>query len=285
MKKKDKNIQLLEKQSQIENAELEKRRLYGRLSTAGLILLLGFLYSRYAIKQRIIKILKESEKVVTDKNLALADLLKDNEWLLKEIHHRVKNNLHMITGLLHSQSRYITDKTALSAILDSENRVRAMSLIHQKLYKSDNTSNVYMPEYIGELIENLKDSYKTGVAILFSVEVMPIFLEVLIALPIGLILNELITNSIKHAFPNSDDNQIVVRLFTNADEINLYVADNGGGLPEGFTVENTDSFGMILIRGLIDDLGGIMTLETKLGTAFSIKFTRTQPLGIETSLI
>ncbi|WPU99041.1 sensor histidine kinase [Mucilaginibacter sp. cycad4] len=274
--KKDKNIQLLEKQSLVEKSESEKRQLLIRLSTAGIILLLvllGVLYNRYLLKQRNVKLLQERERTVSNKNRVLAKLLKDNEWLLKEIHHRVKNNLHMITGLLRLQARHITDTTALDAIHDSQNRVIAMSLIHQKLYKTDNKSNVYMPEYIDELVRNLRDCYKTGQQIVFDIDVMPFVLDVSQALPIGLILNELITNAIKYAFPYSNQDRITIKLSSaNSNEINLYVSDNGQGLPDGFKIGNPQSFGMILIQGLVDDLGGTMFFESKNGTILSLTF-------------
>ena len=130
----------------------------------------------------------------------MGDLLKDKEWLIKEVHHRVKNNLQMVISLLNSQSIYLNDEAAVVAIQESQRRMHAMSLIHQKLYQSENVGVIDMRAYINEFISYLKDIFETGSSIRFEQDVDPIKLDVGQAVPVGLILNEVITNSIKYAF-------------------------------------------------------------------------------------
>jgi two-component sensor histidine kinase len=273
---KDKDIQLLKKQSLIEQGRLESKKMIGNLALGGLallLILLGVLYNRYQLKKRNISLLQEKHKEISTKNITLEQLLHDNEWLLREVHHRVKNNLQIVMSLLHSQSAYLKDEVALHAVMDSQHRVQAMSLIHQKLYKSDNATSIYMPEYISELIDYLKDSFKTELSVFFSLDIAPIFLDVLHAVPVGLILNEIITNALKYAFPHTENDTITVRLFCAGDgEVSLYIADNGRGLPKGFDIENTNSFGMLLVKGLIEDLGGAFIIQSINGTVLTTNF-------------
>lgn len=273
---KDKNFLLLEKQSNIEKEESEQRKKLGNMLVAGVILLLvllGLLYNRSRLRQRNIVLLETAKNEVSDKNIILQKLLQDNEWLLKEVHHRVKNNLQIVMGLLQSQTAYLKDEGALNAVLDSQHRVQAMSLIHQKLYKSVDTANIYMPEYIGELVDYLKDSFKTGLRIVFGLEIAPIVMDVIHAIPVGLILNEIITNSLKYAFPHSELDEIKIKLSNGDDnEIKLVVSDNGKGLPESFDIDHAESFGLVLIRGLIEDLSGTFLLQNKNGTTITLTF-------------
>jgi two-component sensor histidine kinase len=278
--RKDKDILLLKKQSLIDQEKYKRKRADGNLLLAGIFLLLILLvaiYSRYLLKQRNILLLQEKQKEISGKNIALEKLLNENEWLLKEVHHRVKNNLQIVTSLLHSQSAYLKDETALNAVLDSQHRVHAMSLIHQKLYKSANSTSIYMPEYIEELVQYLKDSFKTGLGIIFSLEIEPLMLDVVHAVPVGLIVNEIITNAVKYAFPFGGNDQIVIRL-TSLDDgnIQLKVADNGRGLPKDFDIDQSNSFGMTLIKGLIDDLSGTCSVESSGGTMVTVCFGITQ---------
>src|SRR5262249_22759774 len=145
---------------------------------------------------------QKNNKMVTQKNEQLQYLLKEKEWLVREIHHRVKNNLQIVMSLLNSQSAYIDNEPALTAIHDSQHRVQAMSLIHQKLYNSENLSSIEMSNYIRELAYNLRDSFNAGKHIRFNFNIESIEMDVSQAVPVGLILNEAITNSIKYAFPD-----------------------------------------------------------------------------------
>ncbi|HJY13883.1 MAG TPA: sensor histidine kinase, partial [Flavobacterium sp.] len=149
---------------------------------------------------------------------------------MKEIHHRVKNNLQTVISLLNSQSAYLDNDMALSAIKNSQHRIHSMSLIHQKLYNAENISTINMPNYIKELVEYLKESFNTGQRIRFEINVAPLELDVAQAVPLGLILNEAITNSIKYAFPDDRNGMVYIKLESTADKRYLLaISDNGIG--------------------------------------------------------
>jgi two-component sensor histidine kinase len=198
--------------------------------------------------------------------------LTEKEWLLKEIHHRVKNNLQIVMSLLNSQSAYIDNEPALTAIHDSQHRVHAMSLIHQKLYNTENVSSIDMSSYIRELANYLGDSFNTGKRIRFEYNIAPLEMDVSQAIPLGLILNEAITNSIKYAFPDGRNGMISIALSnTGSNHYLLSISDNGIGMPAHFTVKKPGSLGMSLMAGLSEDLDGSFTMENNKGT--NIKFS------------
>lgn len=270
------DIGLLTKQTQLQQAQAAKSRIFRNMMIAGLfvlLLLVGLIYNRYRLKQQKNLELECQQKEIFDKNRQLERLLAENEWLLREVHHRVKNNLQVIISLLKSQSSFLHDKAALAAVVESEHRVYAMSLIHQKLYKSNNVSSIDMPEYIGDLVEYLKYSFQGSGKLWFDLHVAPVKLDVQQAVPVGLILNEIITNSFKYAFPCTGEDRITVRLSATEDGgLSLIIADNGRGLPKDFDQEQNQSFGMLLIAGLTEDLEGSLEIESQQGTVFHIRF-------------
>ena len=279
---KEKDIQQLQDGAKLQKTALaqsnQSRNFYSG-GVAMLLLVLVFGFSRYRIKQQANAQLLIKQAEITEKNEDLGRLLRDNEWLLREVHHRVKNNLQIVMSLLNSQSAYLEDEKASSAIMESQHRVNAMSLIHQKLYKSSNVSNIFMPEYINELVDYLKESFNTGHNIQFKVEIDPINLDVLHAIPLGLILNEVITNSIKYAFPKGLDDTINITLSAiSFYEVIMIVEDNGKGLPEDFETGKKNSFGFTLINGLTEELGGQMTIKKEHGTQLTFLF-KTDPPG------
>jgi two-component sensor histidine kinase len=288
-KNKEQKIALLNDQSKIQKSELQKSKLLNNLAIGSLILLLitiGLLYNRYRLKQRNHAKLELKEKEINQKNLNLRHLLDEKEWLLKEIHHRVKNNLQTVISLLNSQSAYLDNDMALSAIKNSQHRIHSMSLIHQKLYNSENIATINMPNYIRELVEYLKDSFSLGQRIRFEVKVDPLELDVAQAVPLGLILNEAITNSIKYAFPNDLTGMIYVKL--EAIEGNRYlltISDNGIGTATDFTETKANSFGMSLIKGLSDDLEAKFTMENNNGTILKIEFSQEFPINQKRQMI
>jgi len=225
-----------------------------------------------ALEAKQIEINQKNEslqQVVREKD----NLLAEKEWLLKEIHHRVKNNFHIVASLLEIQSSYLKNKEALSAIKDSQHRINSMSIIHQKLYQSETFSIVNMPDYIYELVEYLRDSYGIREDVRFSLQIDNIELNHASAITLGLILNETITNSIKYAFARMKHGQISISLTQiSASQLLLGIADNGRGLPGDFDSKNGASMGMELLRGLSDDLGGTLTIETKNGTHIKVIF-------------
>ena len=266
-KKKEDQIALLDKQSQLEKANLKQAVLVKNVTIVGIIgafIIAGLLYRQNRVKQR-------NNNLITQKNDQLQHYLTEKEWLLKEIHHRVKNNLQIVMSLLNSQSAYIDNEPALTAIHDSQHRVHAMSLIHQKLYNSENLSSIDMSIYIRELVSYLSESFVTGQRIRFELNVDSLELDVSQAVPLGLILNEAITNAIKYAFPDGRNGIISISLSrASGDQYLLSISDNGIGMPT--VVKKTGSLGMTLMKGLSEDLDGIFSIENKNGTSIKISF-------------
>ncbi len=282
-KNKEQKIKLLDDQSKLQESELHKSKILNNLSIWSLILLLitiALLYNRYRLKQRNHAKLELKEKEINQKNINLRHLLDEKEWLLKEIHHRVKNNLQTVISLLNSQSAYLDNDMALSAIKNSQHRIHSMSLIHQKLYNSENISTINMPNYIRELIEYLKDSFNLGQRIRFEIKIEPLELDVAQAVPLGLILNEAITNSIKYAFPDDRTGMIYITLeATTENRYLLTISDNGIGVDSDFSGKKINSFGMSLIKGLSDDLEAKFSMENDNGTILKIEFSQEFPIN------
>jgi PAS domain S-box-containing protein len=200
--------------------------------------------------------------------------LQEKEVLLKEIHHRVKNNLQVISSLLNLQSNYIQDPQTLKIFQDSQNRVRSMALIHEKLYRSENLAQIDFGDYIQELTAFLfraQNAHEQGITL--NLHTDRTLLNIEKAVPCGLIVNELISNTLKHAFPNGRGGQIRIEFHTNGhNQLNLVVADDGIGFPADLDFQATESLGMQLVNTLTDQLDGIISLERQPGTKFSIRF-------------
>ncbi|MDQ6473005.1 sensor histidine kinase [Flavobacterium sp. LHD-80] len=280
---KEQKIKLLDKETDLQETALKKSKLLNTLSIWSLILLVLFialLYNRYRLKQRTNAELELKEKEINQKNINLRHLLDEKEWLLKEIHHRVKNNLQTVISLLNSQSAYLENDMALSAIKNSQHRIHSMSLIHQKLYNSENISTINMPNYIKELVEYLKESFSLGQRIRFDLKIDPLELDVAQAVPIGLILNESITNSIKYAFPTDRTGMIHITLeATSENRYLLTISDNGIGFDTNMNAKKINSFGLSLIKGLSDDLDAEFSLENQNGTILKIEFSKDFPIN------
>lgn len=182
----------------------------------------------------------------------------EKELLIKEVHHRVKNNLQVLSSLLHLQSRHIQDETALDALREGQSRVESMSLIHQKLYVGDNLAAVDMPDYLHHLGNTLLDAYRLDDGrISISYEIAPLQLDVDTAIPLGLIINELVANSLKYAFPNERKGTIAIALWkNNAGKLCLKVADDGVGKAAAPTLKSSTSFGANLVDMLSRKLKG-----------------------------
>jgi PAS domain S-box-containing protein len=200
--------------------------------------------------------------------------LREKEVLLKEIHHRVKNNLQVISSLLSLQAGFIEDQQALKIFRESEERIRSMALIHEKLYQSDNLAQIDFAEYIRELAGHLFRSYNGAArGIRLNMQSEDIWLNINIAVPCGLILNELIANSLKHAFPGDRRGEIHIRLYTDHDDqLILRVGDEGIGFPENLDFRRTTSLGLQLVDMLVNQLDGTIELERNHGTSFKLTF-------------
>ncbi|MEB3216343.1 MAG: histidine kinase dimerization/phosphoacceptor domain -containing protein [Nostocales cyanobacterium 94392] len=200
--------------------------------------------------------------------------LKEKEVLLKEIHHRVKNNLQIISSLLRLQSGYIKDKQALEVFQDSQNRIRAMALIHENLYQVNNLAEIEFSEYIRKLTNNLISFYAIHNKIKINTNIEKGFLKIDTAIPCALIINELISNSIKHAFKNSDEGEIYVEFIAlQENKYSLSVSDNGIGVQESIDSLKKQSLGLELVWNLVEQLEGTIVYNCKFGTSFRITFT------------
>ena len=201
--------------------------------------------------------------------------LQEKEVLLKEIHHRVKNNMQVVSSLISLQARLVQDPRLLDVLLDSQNRVRSMALIHEKLYQSRNLARVNFADYIHSLASYLFRSYGgRAEPIGLQVEVGEAYLDIDMAVPLGLILNELLSNALKHAFPDGRVGHVCIALgMSHHQHWTLTVGDYGAGFPEALDFRHTDSLGMQLVMTLVSQLGGAIDLERGGGTRFCITFS------------
>jgi two-component sensor histidine kinase len=202
---------------------------------------------------------------------------EEKEFLIKEIHHRVKNNLQILSSLLHLQSRQITDDTALEAVREGQNRVDAMGLIHQKLYMGDNVAKVEMKDYLEQFGENMLDSFGIeGDRVKLEYDLQPLYLDVDTAIPLGLIINELTTNSLKYAFPDGRPGVITIALWKNdQNHLCLKVSDNGVGLANALKDDKSTSFGTNLVQILSKKLKGKMdVVSMEQGYSTQIEFEK-----------
>jgi two-component sensor histidine kinase len=281
--KKDKDIELLNNQNQLQYIMVQQANRAQNITLAGIVLLLIIvilLYNRYRIKQNSNLKLEAHQKEVDQKNIFLATLnaqqeklLKEKEWLIKEVHHRVKNNLQMVTSLLNSQSAYLDNDAAVVAVKDSLRRMHAMSIIHQKLYQSENISTIAMPEYVNDLVRYLKDSFDTGKRIVFEQAIEPINLDVSQAIPLGLIINESVVNAIKYAFLNDEKGVVSISLqLDGVDSLLLEISDNGMGLPTELNLTEHNSLGLDLMHGLTEQLNGTFNIESNNGVHIKVRF-------------
>lgn len=274
--KKDQDIELLTQQSKVQEISLQKGKVFRNVIIGGICMLLVILvlvYNRYRLKTKTAEKLELQQQEINAQNSMLQKLVEDKEWLLKEIHHRVKNNLQIIISLLNSQSLYLENEDAIAAIRNSQNRMYAMSLIHQRLYNTDNLGAIDMNWYIRELVGFMRDSFDTGKKLVFSIDTAAVMLDVAQAIPLGLILNEAVSNSIKYAFPG--DRKGTVNISFQKDEYGyckLAIADNGVGFSNAMPEEST-SLGMSLMRGLAEQLDGTFHLESnQAGVLIQIRF-------------
>lgn len=200
--------------------------------------------------------------------------LREKEVLLKEIHHRVKNNLQVVSSLLSLQSRIIDNPAALEVLRESQNRIRSMALIHERLYRSEDLGRVDYAVYIRDLATFLVRSYRAHLGpIDLKIEAEGVFLGIDTAIPCGLITNELISNALKHAFPNGKGGEIRVKIGAQGDrQFTMIIGDNGVGFPPDVDFRNTESLGLQLVNTLVDQLEGTVELRRDGGTEFTIRF-------------
>ena len=213
-----------------------------------------------------------SDRKCTEARIQAA--LREKEVLLKEIHHRVKNNMQVISSLLQLQAQYIEDEPTLTLFEESQTRIHSMALIHEQLYQSEHLDRIDLPPYVQNLVANLYQSFGCGnTAIQFNLNIDPIYLNIETAIPCGLIINELVSNSLKYAFAQSLVGEINIEFHkNNPQEFQLIIQDNGSGFPAGFDVENAETLGLRLVRMLAYQLEASIDIDSQCGTCYNIIF-------------
>lgn len=209
--------------------------------------------------------IKKKEKIEKE----LKTSLKEKDMLLREVHHRVKNNMQIISSLLSLQSNYV-DGEAVNVLKESQDRVKSMAMIHEKLYQSSSLTHIDFAEYLQSLLNNLLRSYNGNSGnVTLNMNVERVFLNIETAMPLGLTVNEIVSNSLKHAFPGGEGT-INLKLHRVLDGLELQISDNGVGMPENF--KETNSLGLQLVSALVNQLDGTVELKVDNGTCYNIKF-------------
>ena len=213
---------------------------------------------------------------ITDRRLyenRLEASLAEKEVIIKEVHHRVKNNMQVISGFLQLQSTFTDDPAAAEMLAECQRRVRSMALVHEKLYQSRELGFINVAEYIRSLVNELQESYVVQADIAFEVDVESVNINLDIAIPCGLIINELLTNALKYAFRTKPSGKISLALHLSPDHnFHLRVCDDGTGLPANFDLASTTTLGMQLVQVLVRQLGGTIAITSTQGTCFDIVF-------------
>ena len=264
---KEQQINLLNAQNDLQNLELKLAQRRQLALILGLLVvgsLTAMVYFFYRSKKRDSQLLRE-------KNEVISSALKEKELLLREIHHRVKNNLQVISSLLSIQSRQIQDVKAQDAVREGKDRVRSMALIHESLYRDSDILAVDSADYIDKLIHRLFSSYNIDPErISLDTKIDSMKLDVDIMIPLGLILNELISNALKYAFADGRNGILSVQLENRANKLELEVSDNGVGVREDFNLENVDSTGFLIIKDFCTKLKAALSISNTKGTKINV---------------
>ncbi|QHS62881.1 tetratricopeptide repeat-containing sensor histidine kinase [Chitinophaga agri] len=272
--KKNQQIDLLKKSDQIHQARQQKAELIRNISILAVLLLMVSTYIYYTQFRNKVKL----AGIINQKNKQLKILLSEKEWLLKEVHHRVKNNLHTVISLLDLQAEFLKDD-ALKAIENSQHRIYAMSLIHQKLYDAENPNIIDLSSYIPELVSYLRSSFDMDTSVSYQLHIAPLVVDISVAIPLGLIINEAVSNSNKYAFPPESTHNIISISVSQTDEdIQVNIADNGIGMTVNKDASRADSLGLKLIQGLCRDLNAAYDIKSDNGVHISIRFPLHAPV-------
>lgn len=213
----------------------------------------------------------------------IREALKEKEVLLKEVHHRVKNNLQVISSMLNLQRRFISDPLMLNILEESQNRISTMSFIHESLYQNSDFSSISFSSYLERLTNNLIHSYsKISCQVELVSQLDDVHINLKQAIPCGLIVNELVSNALKYAYVGREHGKLTLRVEQKHNELEIEVSDDGVGLPEGFSFESNDSLGVYLVQALTEQIDGVLivnnnsttsALEKTTGTSFLVRFT------------
>jgi len=242
---------------------------------AGIIIAMMFIRQILALEEsnEARRLLESNQKKLEIREQQIKSSLEEKEVLLKEIHHRVKNNMQIISSLLSLQSRYVKDEDDGEIFKECQNRVRSMAMIHENLYRSPNLAEINLQEYLQSLITGLFSSYGANPQLIITqMDLEKVSVDIDKFISCGLIINELISNSLKYAFPSNEGEITLSLRRLDGNELEMVVADDGVGFPENLDFRRTESLGLQLVNNLVKQLDGEIELENTRGTKFTIKF-------------
>ncbi|MBO6514929.1 MAG: tetratricopeptide repeat protein [Bacteroidia bacterium] len=247
------------------NKDLQNYVLWGAIVVILLIALM--FYRQFRVKQ-------ETNETLREKNQIIEHSLEEKDVLLREIHHRVQNNLQFVSSLLNLQSRRVDDENTLDILKGCKQRIQSMALIHQKLYQETNLNAINILSYTQNLVDSLQSSYGVNSnQIQTKLDIDPIHLDINSSISIGLILSELVTNCYKYAFDEGSTGLLTIALHEKNDRLLMSVEDNGKGLPDGFSVKEVDSFGLKLVHSLAKKLKATVSVDGKSGTRVHLEIS------------
>ncbi|WP_165852013.1 sensor histidine kinase [Mucilaginibacter terrenus] len=265
---KERNIKLLNTENDMIDRSVfqtKQIRLIIMVAASFVVFILSGTIWQYRQKMLGNRVMERQHVAILEKNIFLEQAAKEKdqllvvkELLIKEIHHRVKNNLQIVISLLNTQSAYLNDPETAAAIRQSQHRMQTIALIHHKLYQSESRAVISFADYVQELLHYLRQSFETSHYTRFKVSVADIEMDVLKAVPLGLIINEMLTNSLRHAFDVQSDGTITVELTgTISQGFCMLVGDNGKGLSIDFDINSCSSMGINLIKKMCEEMEGI----------------------------
>ncbi|MDR6943814.1 histidine kinase dimerization/phosphoacceptor domain -containing protein [Mucilaginibacter pocheonensis] len=283
---KNRHIDSLTMDAQVKAIRLKRNQLIQKATIFGSVMLLiitGLIYSRYRLKQRSNALLTLQKEEINHKNIALQQLISDKNELLKdkdellsekdllfkEVNHRVKNNLQSVMLLLENQAATLEGE-AFNAVNTSRHRIYAMSLIHDKLIESSKLKSINMSLFLPQLVEHIKDSFHGSSQLNIRISVEELIIDVSLALPLALIVNEAVTNAFKYAFPNKNNGEVYITFGMNKGQIRLEIADNGIGMDNQVKTKKNSGMGLSLMRGLCEDIDAKITFKNASGTRIVI---------------
>ncbi len=275
LEKKERENELLRKDNEIQVLRIRRERVIRYSFMTGTLLILIALGVLYRQKNSLKKLNQEMKTEILERKTAearIASLLDEKEILLKEVHHRIKNSLNTVRSLLTLQARSLTDPGAKAALKDAGTRVQSMSLLYEKLYRSENVQTHSTEKYFSSLVKDIIHVFPNREQVTIETNIEDFMLNVKILSTLGIIVTELITNAMKYGFPENRKGRISVRLLRQDKKISFVLTNNGIGLPEDFSLERTSGFGLQLVSMLVKQLDGTLNIHSNNETQFEIIF-------------
>ncbi|MBS1661439.1 MAG: hypothetical protein JST68_10355 [Bacteroidetes bacterium] len=272
--KKQNQITLLNQKAMLEESRAKQANIIRNVTIGviALLLIIAILLYRQSNLRKMYNI------TANQKNELLENLVKEKAWLVKEIHHRVKNNLQIVISLLNAQAQYADNSASMDALMESRERMHTIAIIHQMLYQQEEKTTIQMEDYVNNMISSLQQSLTNADRIYFYSDVDPIALDISQVVPLGLIINEAVTNAVKYAFCDKHPGAISITLkYAETGRILLSIADNGRGLPAGFDIGKSRTLGIQLIKMFADQLEGQLSFISQSGLELRLTFREDKP--------